>query len=245
MKVLIADDEALARLRLRRLLEELGGCEVVAEAATGGEVLQRVGEFAPDVLLLDIRMPGLNGLEAARRLARLEHPPAVIFTTAHGEYAVEAFEAQGVEYLLKPVRRERLQEVLRGAGRPLQIASLRGTGGPARTHICARVRGSVQLIPVSSVRYFRAEQKYVTVRFPGGEVLIEDSLKALEEEFEGSFTRVHRNALAADAHILGMEKSPAGHYQVRLRDIDEALEVSRRHVAALRRRLRELGAVTP
>lgn len=246
MKILIADDEEPARVRLRSLVQECSGCEVVGEAANGREALLMCSSREPDIVLLDIRMPAMDGLETAMHLTTLEHPPAVIFTTAYGDYALEAFETHAVDYLLKPIRRERLEQALAKACKlsRAQIARL-GAGSAiqrARTHICARWRGNLQLVAVSDVRYFQADQKYVTVRFPGGQVLIEESLKALEREFSDAFTRVHRNALAANAHLMGMEREPGGHFQVSLRGIDERLEVSRRHAPALRKKLKNLRA---
>ncbi len=240
MKVLIADDEAPARTRLRRLVEEIGGHQIVGEAANGREVLLRADKAQPDVLLLDIRMPGMDGLEAARHLTALDNPPAVIFTTAYGDHALEAFAAHAFDYLLKPIRKERLLQALTHVRKlnRAQSAALTGVAAArARSHICARVRGALQLVPVGEIVYFLADQKYVTVRHSGGSVLIEESLKTLEEEFAAAFTRVHRNALVATAHIIGLERDSDGQGHVRLRGVAERLEVSRRHAAELRQRL--------
>ena len=246
MKILIADDEQPARARLRSLVLECSGCEVVGEAANGREALLMCSSDAPDIVLLDIRMPAMDGLETAMHLTTLEHPPAVIFTTAYGDYALEAFETHAVDYLLKPIRRERLEQALAKACKltRAQIARLdAGSGKPrARTHICVRWRGNLQLVPVADIRYFQADQKYVTVCFPGGQVLIEESLRALEQEFGEAFTRIHRNALVANAHLTGLVREPSGHFHVSLRGIAEQLEVSRRHAPALRRRLKDLRA---
>lgn len=243
MRILIVDDEAPARLRLRQLVEELGEYQVIGEAANGREALLRCGELTPDILLIDIRMPGMDGLEAARHLSALPNAPAVIFTTAYADHALAAFEAHAVGYLLKPVRKERLAEALRAVRRLTQVQAdaLHVQEGGPRTHICAYMRGSLQLVAVARIRYFQADRKYVTVRFPEGQVLIEDSLKALEDEFAAAFTRIHRNALVANAHLIGMEKTAAGYWQACLHGIDERLEVSRRHVAVLRKKLKGLG----
>jgi two-component system, LytTR family, response regulator AlgR len=240
VKVLIADDEAPARTRLRRLVEEIGGHDIAGEAANGREALLLSETTQPDVLLLDIRMPGMDGLEAARHLAALENPPAVIFTTAYGDHALEAFAAHAIDYLLKPIRKERLAQALarvRKLNRAQSAALTTVEAAQARGHICARVRGTLQLVPVSEIVYFLADQKYVTVCHSGGSVLIEESLKALETEFATSFTRIHRNALVAAAHIVGLERDNDGHVYVRLRGVSERLEVSRRHAAELRQRL--------
>jgi len=240
VKILIADDEAPARTRLRRLVEEIDGHDIVGEAANGREALLLSDKTQPDVLLLDIRMPGMDGLEAARHVATLENPPAVIFTTAYGDHALEAFAAHALDYLLKPIRKERLAQALthvRKLNRAQSAALSNVETAQARSHICARVRGALQLVPVGEIVYFLADQKYVTVRYSEGSVLIEESLKALETEFAAAFTRIHRNALVAAAHIVGLERDDDGHVHVRLRGVTERLEVSRRHAAELRQRL--------
>jgi two-component system response regulator AlgR len=240
MKVLLADDEALARERLRRLLAELPGCTVCGEAGDGRTALALCAELQPDVVLLDIRMPGMDGLEAARHLAGLPDPPAVIFTTAFGDHALEAFEACAVDYLLKPIRAERLAAALGNARRltRAQAAHIDAEGGGARNHICVRVRGNLQLIPVADIRFFRADNKYVTVRTGDAEYLLEESLKTLEDEFGVRFQRIHRNALVAAEYIVGLEKNAEGQTMVALAGVDERLEVSRRHQPELRARLK-------
>ncbi|SEQ29694.1 two-component system, LytT family, response regulator AlgR [Ectothiorhodospira magna] len=246
MKVMIVDDELPARERLSSLLESMDDCQVVATASNGIQAVRLAQEQEPDIVLMDIRMPGMDGLEAARHIADMATPPAVIFVTAYEEHAFEAFETHAVGYLLKPVRRERLQEALDQARRPnrAQIGHLRNpaTGGKkqARGHICARVRGNLELIPLECVHYFQADQKYVTVRHDGGEVLIEESLKALEEEFADGFLRIHRNALVARDRFGAMEKNAQGGFEVVLKHTAERLEVSRRHVAQVRRFLKSL-----
>ena len=242
MKILIVDDEALARERLRGLIAELGGHEVVGEAANGKQALECAAALLPDAVLMDIRMPELDGLEAALHLAMLAEPPAVIFTTAYGDHALAAFEAHAADYLLKPIRKEQLQRAL-GKTRQMnraQLAVVRRDSGEtrARRYISAHARGTLQLIPVGDIVYFKADQKYVTVRTPEGEVLIEDALKTLEEEFGERFVRIHRNSLVAAASIAALERDNAGNCLVRVRGITERLEVSRRHVAELRRRMK-------
>lgn len=243
MHVLIVDDEPPARLRLRGLLQQMDDVEVVGEAGDGIEALRKVESLDPDVVLLDIRMPGMDGLECARHLGGLNTPPAVIFTTAYDRFAIEAFEAQATDYLVKPVRRERLEAAITRAQRPnaAQRAALEqvsvATGG-RRRQICVRVRDTLRLIDVANIYYFRADQKYVTVRHEGGEVLIEDSLKSLEDEFGDAFIRVHRNALVATNAIESLEKTNEGHFQVRIRGVGECLEVSRRLVPEVRKLVR-------
>ena len=239
-RVLIVDDEPPARERLRRLLGELGDFEVAAEAGSGEQAVRLAGELRPDVVLLDVRMPGMNGLEAARHIALLPEPPAVVFTTAYDAYAVDAFEAQAVGYLLKPVRAEKLGAVLRHAARlaGTQLGRI-AAGDPqrtARTHVAARLGDQVRLIPVPDVYYFAADQKYTTVRHQGGSDLIEDSLRTLEDEFASQFVRVHRSALVSVNRLAAIERDSQGQYHVILRDINERLAVSRRLAGELRER---------
>jgi len=242
MKLLIVDDEAPARERLRSLLDEIGDCEVVAEASTGEEALALCSESRPDVVLLDIRMPGLSGIEIARHIDSLEDPPAIIFTTAYDQYAVEAFETEAVGYLLKPVRKEKLAHALRHAGRisPTRLAKLAKSTGmdQRREQICARLGEQLKLIPVADIYYFLADQKYITVRHKNGENLIDESLKSLAEEFSSDFVRIHRNALVAERQISAVERTDDGQYVVRVRDCGAVLQVSRRHAAELLRRIR-------
>lgn len=240
MKVLLVDDEAPARERLRRMLGELGGHEVVGEAADGASALRQAAALQPDVVLVDVRMPGMSGLELAYHLATLEHPPAVVFATAYDEFAVDAFDARAIGYLLKPVRAEKLAAALARASQLSrgQVDELAVGAHDARRHICARVRGELRLVPISEVIYFRADLKYVTVRHEGGEVLIEESLRTLELEFASGFLRIHRNALCAIDRIEALERDPEGHARVRLRGCDETLEVSRRLVGEVKSRLK-------
>ena len=241
LSVLIVDDEQPARERLRRLVEELPGWAVAADCSNGTEALSLVGKLRPAIALLDIRMPGMTGIELARHLGQLERPPAIVFTTAYDEYALQAFESQAVGYLLKPVRRERLEEALKHASR-LSAPQLRGLATPeqplaARQHVAVRARDDLKLIPVKDIRFFRADQKYVTVRHGQGEELIDESLRQLEEEFARDFVRIHRSLLVAVAHVASLERTPDGGYEIKLRGEAEPLPVSRRQIADLRRRL--------
>ena len=242
MKLLIVDDEPPARDRLRRLLAEIEDCEVVAEAANGEEALSVCGDLKPDVVLLDVRMPGLSGIQVARHIDSLEDPPAVIFTTAYDQYAVDAFETEAVGYLLKPVRKEKLAHALRHAARispsRLQKVAESARIEHKREQICARLGEQLRLIPVPEIYFFLADQKYVTVKHKGGENLIDESLKSLAEEFSPDFLRIHRNALVAEKYISAVERTDAGQYVVRMRECGTVLEVSRRHAAELLRRIR-------
>jgi two-component system, LytTR family, response regulator AlgR len=241
LKVLIVDDEPPARERLRSLLAEIADVEVIGEAVSGQEALAHTHDLSPDVVLLDVRMPGMDGLEAARHLNVLEEPPAVIFTTAYDQYAVEAFEAHAVGYLLKPVRKEQLAASLARAGRltRAQLQKLAAAGGEARrTHIAARRREGLRLIPIEEVQYFLADQKYTTVRHVNGESLIEDSLRLLESEFGHAFVRIHRNALVGVKYLERIERNADGQYFVHLRGCEAPLPVSRRMASELKERFR-------
>jgi two-component system, LytTR family, response regulator AlgR len=242
VRVLIVDDEAPARARLRSLLGELDDVTVAGEAANGREALEMCVELEPDVVLLDIRMPGMDGIEAARHMNALDDPPAVIFTTAHDEHALEAFEAQAIGYLLKPVRLEKLARAIRRAARVagpqlIRIAE-QSQLGRRRSQICARLGSELRLIPVEDVFYFSAGQKYVTVRHRGGNDLIDEALRALATEFSPEFVRIHRNSLVAVRHVSAVERNADGHYLVRFTDCVETLPVSRRHAAQALRQLR-------
>ena len=245
MRILIADDEQPARERLRAIVDELGDHEVVGEAASGIEVIQQLGTASPDIVLLDIRMPGMDGLEAARHLCKLTPAPAVIFTTAYQDHALAAFDTDAVDYLLKPIRRERLAQALERAqvvsrGR---LADLRADNpaSQARGYLSAVIQGRIELASIHEIRYFRAEQKYVTAAWAGGEMLLDESLKALEKEFTGQFLRIHRNALVAIKHILRLERDAEGSHVITLRDIDNPLKVSRRHLSHVRKVLKNIS----
>jgi two-component system response regulator AlgR len=226
VNVLIVDDEAPARDRLRQLLEEDGAHSVVGEAANGKQALELADKLSPDVVVLDIRMPGLSGIETAHHMNTFENPPAVIFATAYDEYAIEAFEASAVGYVLKPVRRERLNQALGLAQRLSKsvLGTVANKAGIAAR--CTRSHGEMKLIPISDVHYFLADQKYVSVVHGAGQDLIDDSLKALEEEFNDTFVRIHRGALVAVSNIEGSDDA-------------EALIVSRRHLTNVKRRLQK------
>jgi two-component system response regulator AlgR len=241
LKVLIVDDEPPARERLQRLVADLDGFSVCAACGTGHEALDLAQRHAPEVVLLDIRMPGMSGIEVARHLAILDDAPAVVFTTAYDQYALEAFDARAVGYLLKPVRRERLAEALKHAARlgPAVLRELGTENAPfaPRRHLAVRARDELKLIPLEEVVLFRAEQKYVTVRHRNGEDLLEESLRNLATEFAAGFVRVHRSLLVAVPRIAGLERHADGSYWVRMREGDLRLPVSRRQLAGLKERL--------
>ncbi|MBB3104338.1 LytR/AlgR family response regulator transcription factor [Azomonas macrocytogenes] len=247
MNVLIVDDEPLARERLSRLVGELDGYRSLEPAASNGEeALDLIDEMHPDIVLLDICMPGLDGLQVAARLCERDTSPAVVFCTAGDEFALEAFQESAVGYVVKPVRKENLQEALKNAERPnrMQLAALtRPTaiaGNGPRTHISARTRKGIELIPLDKVLYFIADHKYVTLRHEGGEVLLDEPLKALEDEFGDRFFRIHRNALVVRDRIERLQRTPLGHFQLYLRGLEEGLTVSRRHVPGVRKLMQNL-----
>ena len=242
IRVFIADDETPARERLKELLQDIAGDVpnvVAGEAANGVEALERLPASGAQVLLLDIRMPGMDGLELARHVASLEEAPAVVFVTAHDKHAVEAFDLNALDYLLKPVRAARLGAALKKAaagGAPRRESLARAADAP-REYLSVAERNRIVLVPVRDILFLRAEQKYVTVRTSSREHLIEESLIALEREFSGAdlpypFVRIHRNCLVARAVIRGFERTGGGeeeaHWQVVIDGLPERLPVSRR-----------------
>jgi len=189
----------------------------------------------------------MDGLEAARHIMEMETPPAVIFCTAYGEHALEAFDARAVGYLLKPVKQEQLEVALGNAKKltRVQLNSVTQVAAEQKTfkgrkHISAKTRFGLELVPVEDVRCFQADHKYVTAFHTHGELLLDDTLKDLEEEFSDRFVRIHRNSLVSLRHIEGMEKVSGGHFGVRLTGITMKPIISRRHVTELRQQLREL-----
>jgi two-component system response regulator AlgR len=240
VKILVVDDERLARQRLVTLIEELGSpYQLVGEAANGEEALQQFKAQDPDLVLMDIRMPGMDGLEAARRLAESDRPPAVVFTTAYDEHALQAFETSAQDYLLKPVRRERLLSALQRSQRVTR-SQLLSTVDKAREapKLHASYRGGVKTVPLDQVIYLRADSKYVMARYQEGELLLEESLKGLQERYGDWLLRIHRNALVVRLHLAGLEKGTDGIPRVVMRGCEERLEVSRRHLPEVRRILR-------
>ena len=234
MRVFIVDDEEPARERLKALLSDLAGelpSTVVGEARNGLEAVERVPQSGAQVLLLDIQMPGMDGLEVARHLATLENAPTVVFVTAHERHAVEAFELNALDYLLKPVRAERLAVALRKAALPNREQLAKAALAP-REYVSVAERNRIVLVPVREIIFLRAEQKYVTVRTRTREHLIEEPLVALEREFADTFVRIHRNCLVSRAAIRGFERSGGAdeepHWLVVLDGMEERLPVSRR-----------------
>ncbi len=240
LRIIIADDEANARRRLFDLLDELEEGfphKVVAECETGVAALE-AAERGADVVLMDINMPEMDGLEAARHLLKMEHAPSVIFVTAYDQHALAAFEVQAIDYLLKPVRRDRLLAALERA-KPINEAQLDAMPRGARRYFSVSERGRLVLVPLDDVIFLRAEQKYITIVTDKKEHLIEDSLTRIEEEFAGRFLRIHRNCLVKSELIESFERddddSGESQWIVTLRGRPDRLLVSRRQHAEVRR----------
>ena len=241
-RILIADDEAPARARLRDLLDECREqfpLAIVDEARTGREALESLNREKIDVVLLDIRMPEMDGMEAARHIAGMAQPPAIIFTTAFDAYAIKAFEVNAIDYLLKPIRQARLLAALQKtrAGPPVSRQALEAAANQPRRHLSVHERGKIHLVAIGQVLYLRAELKYVTVRTADREFLVEESLTRLEEEFADEFVRIHRNCLVARAAIAGFERNAdeaESGWAVVIRDTGEKLPVSRRQAGVVK-----------
>ena len=239
LKILLVDDEALARSRLRTLL---GDCTappawVAAEAADAVQAMSALQRQVFDAVLLDIHMPGSDGMSLARRIADLPRPPAVVFVTAHSEHAVQAFELAAVDYLTKPVRLERLQKALQKVERIMQMDIAQNPEKTQETLII-QDRGRTERVPLSEVLYLKAELKYITVRTVRRSYILEGSLNELEARHAGQFMRIHRNALIARRAVRALEKhfdpEEGEGWAVRLNGIDELLAVSRRQLGAVR-----------
>ena len=245
LKILIVDDEAPARARLKDLLADCSAdlpLEVVGEAGTARGAVDMLAQSPADVILLDIRMPEMDGIEFAQHLQKLPQPPAIVFTTAYDAYAIRAFEVHAIDYLLKPIRSSRLKDALTRAqsARAPAAAALRDMQKGAPAFLSAQERGRIHLIPLDEVIYLKAELKYVTVRTAQREYLIEDALARLEQEYGERFVRVHRNCLIARAAVRGFERGTGedeGNWLALLEGCDEKIAVSRRqqHI------VRELG----
>lgn len=250
LRIAITDDEAPARNRIKSLLEDVSEMipiELVGEAENGARLLDLLRDREADVVLLDIRMPEMDGLETARHLQKLDEPPHVVFTTAYDDYAISAFELHAIDYLVKPIRLRRLHDALARARSITRISLdvLKNIGQGVRTHLSVHERGKVQLVPVSEILYLRAELKYVTIRTGDRELLIEESLSRLEEEFKDRFVRIHRNCLVAKDYIESFEKDTQegadARWVIRVRGVDEVLPVSRRQQPLIRQLGKKAG----
>lgn len=236
LRVFIVDDEAPARNRLRELLQDCSdqlALDIVGEASNGQEALDKLVETPADVVLMDIRMPQMDGIELAQHLQKLAKPPVIIFTTAYDAYAIKAFELRAIDYLLKPIRLGRLFDALTRArdAVPIQTEVLRELLPEPRKNLSIHERGKIHLVPIEQVLFLRAELKYITVRTAEREYLIEESLTALEKEFANRFVRIHRNCMVAKDAIIGFQRggdeNESG-WMVKLKNVEEALSISRR-----------------
>lgn len=237
LNILIIDDEAPARDRLRRLVEAIPACDVAGEAASAAEAMKLIGELKPHVLLLDISMPGMDGMSLARILQEGGASPGVIFCTAYQDRALEAFEQEAVDYLVKPVRAERLEKALEKARRYIGDES----AADGEHFLRSTLGGKVALTPINRVICLLAEDKYTTVIHEKGKTVIDDSLTDLEHRFADLFFRIHRNALVSRKHIRGLERKYDGHTYVLLSGTDHKPEVSRRNISLLRKLLSQLS----
>ena len=236
LRLFLVDDEIPALNRLKDVLADCAeACphEVVGTAANGMIALAQLAEVRADVVILDIQMPQMSGIEVARKLLDFSQPPLVIFATAFEDYGVAAFDVRAVDYLLKPIRQDRLIAALHRAGEMCQTRPAQSGQSPeARTHFSVTERGRVHLIPVQDAVYLKAEQKYITLRTLAREYLLEDSLTRLEEEFGSRFVRIHRNCLVARDALAGFEREVESggdaHWVALLRELPERLPVSRR-----------------
>ncbi len=235
--VFVADDEDLARERIKRMLQDLPDYTLVGEAENGERALQQISSLQPDVALLDIRMPGMDGIELARHLSHLDVPPAIIFCTAYDEYAIEAFKYQALGYLLKPARKEELQHALSQARRltRLQLTELEQQRNEEQVFIAHSWQGH-ERIALNDIYYFRADHKYLTVVHRQGETLSDQTLKELEEQYQPQFIRAHRSALVNLQHVRALTRSTQGQYQLELHNGD-TVNVSRRHTSAIKEHL--------
>ncbi len=242
MKILIVDDEPLARERLQRLTTEIDASYQTEQAEHGLDAMEKMSASPADIVLLDIRMPVMDGLETAHHLCRLDPEPIIIFTTAYEEHALQAFDAQAIDYLLKPVKKDRLQQALQRASL-LQRASIEKLRQQeprrSRTHLSATFKGELKLIPVNEIFFLKAEQKYVVAAWPEGELLLEETLLSLEEEFGDQFIRIHRNALVSRDHIDSIVKDDQGQPQVVIKGSGTRLAVSRRNISHIRKILKQ------
>ena len=239
LKILVVDDEALARSRLCTLLGDCHapGVDLLQEAANAAQAMAAMQRDTFDLVLLDIRMPGADGVTLAQAIATLPSPPVVVFVTAHAEHAVQAFDVSAADYLTKPVRLERLQQALQKVERLVQAKRTLQPDLPEETLII-QDRGRTERVPVSEVLYLKAELKYITVRTAARSFILDGSLSELEEKYAAQFIRIHRNALIARRAVRALEKHFAPEegegWAVRLKGLDELLAVSRRQLSAVR-----------
>lgn len=245
MDILIVDDELLARQRLMRMVEKINVVERILDAENAQQAMAMITEEDPDLVLLDIRMPGKDGLTLAHEISNMDDPPAIVFCTAYDSHAIDAFGTSAIGYLLKPVKAEQLVQVLEKAQKlnKIQRAAIKEKADnkiSQRQHISARTHRGMELIAIKDIRYFIADQKYVTVHHTQGEHLLDETLKELQDEFSEKFLRIHRNALVSKQHIEALERDGQGQFHIRLSDIQAKPLVSRRHVGDIKEFLKNI-----
>jgi len=244
MDILIVDDELLARQRLVRMAEKIDIVERILEAENAIQAMQVIAQEDPDLILLDIRMPGKDGLTLAHDISRMEDPPAIVFCTAYDTHAIDAFGTGAVGYLLKPVKAENLLQVIEKAQKLNKVqraaAQEKASDSPQRQHISAKTHKGMEVIPLKDIRYFIADQKYVTVFHLNGEHLLDETLKELQEEFSERFIRIHRNSIVSKCHIEALERDAQGQFHIRLSNVQTRPLVSRRHVGDIRELLKNI-----
>lgn len=224
LNIVVVDDEPLAIERLCELLLEIPNCQVIGKAVNSEIAWQVINSAKPDLILLDIAMPGESGLQLATRIQSLDKPPMVVFCTAYDEHALKAFEAHAIDYLLKPIRRERLLESVERAMRMKQIVQT----GALKQFVTTSVGGILRRIALVEIYYIHAEEKYTVVHHRGGEHILDQSLKDLEQGFPEEFMRIHRNCLVKKEQLNIVRRDTEGHVWAQLRDVSTPLEVSRR-----------------
>ncbi len=234
MKIMVVDDEPLARDRLIRFLTDIDTVDGIQSASTGVECLEKLNSFPADVVLLDIRMPGENGLQVAEQINQRPTPPAIIFCTAYDDYALDAFRVNAQNYLMKPISNQALSEALSCIGQITRAHLSALNAQPKIDAISVHNGREKELIPLSEFYFCRAEQKYVSLYCFRGERILDDSLKALEERFESCLVRVHRNTLVYRPRIVRLYRDAEGSYWLALKDVDEPISVSRRHVKVIK-----------
>ena len=243
ISIIIVDDEALARERLKRLLQEQENFEILGEAENGEQAIDRISKLRPDIAILDIRMPGIDGLQVAEYIASMTPAPAIVFCTAYDEYAIEAFKYHAIAYLLKPIRKEELLGALENAGKlsQVQIKELRSQGGmneEAQSFVAHTWQG-MEILQMDDIFYFRADHKYVTIVHKKGETLVDQSLKQIEDEHPELLLRTHRNSLVNKMHIKSLQRSSSGQYHLALSE-QHQVPVSRRMVSEVKEAVSQL-----
>ncbi len=241
MKILIIDDEHLARLRLKDLILQIKPEADIHEASNAEEAIESYESMEPDLVMVDIRMPGISGIELAYHFSSMEKPPAIIFTTAYSEYALDAFEADAIDYLMKPIRLKRLKHAFDKLQPISKTQSKALKERSNRTHIAVRQRDRIKLVPIADICYFRSEDKYVAVITKDDRYLINATLNKLEGELGRDFLRVHRNSLISIKHLDGLEKLDEKTWCAVLKGTKDKVEISRRQKPVIRGWLKNRG----